>query len=324
VKNTFAFIIGALVLVAGGIYIVMGLQDRAEKAELWSAINEARTETARQLPIFIQAPDDKQGYDRQQFVRKHIDLMEAAYKAHPGAKPKEDDFINEMEAKAKEGKKDKAKAAEYRERFDYVKKIWNDYLKAGTYKPVLTAYDHGIRMDILEMKQSNDGGQQGVRMDVLFYGPVKDQFTAGPLSIKSAIEIPDEKHPNAKPKLGLVKVDGTATPYVLVDKPWEWIPEWPPGVMVGYYINLPLFHPKASKYSFEMSFSTRDQGGSVIPVDFKWKDLPVDPAIRGAPGSSWDAPVEAVDEEQLKEEGLGADDDKKKDDKEKDKDKKGK
>ncbi len=311
-KNTFAFIVGALVLVAGGLYIVLGLQDRAEEAEMWRDINDARTETARQLPIFIQAADDKIGYDRQQFMRKHLDRIEEAFKKYPGQKPKEDAFILDLEEKAKAGKKDKAKTAEYRERYDYVKKVWNDYLKTGTYKPVLTGYSHGIRMDILSMKQSNDGGQQGIRMDVLFYGPVKDQFTAGPLSIKSAIEVDDPKHPN-KPKVGLMKVDGTATPYVLVDKPWEWIPEWPPGVMVGYYIGLPLFHPKASKYNFEMHFNTRDEGGSTIPVDFAWKDLPVDPSIRGAPGSSWDAPVEAVDEEQLKEEGLVEDKDKKKD-----------
>jgi hypothetical protein len=136
----------------------------------------------------------------------------------------------------------------------------------------------------------------------LFWGTVKDQFNAGPLEIKSAIDVEDPKHPGGKPKLGVVKVDGTATPYFLVDRPWQWIPEWPPGVMVGWYQDLPLFHPKAEKYTWTMGFSMRDQGGTVVPVELKWKDLPVDPAVKGAPGSSWDAPVEAVDDEQLKQE----------------------
>src|SRR5205823_11899695 len=102
-----ACIVGAVVLVLGGLYLISGLQDRADKAELWRDINEVRVDTARQVPILIQAPEDKLGYDRQQFNRKHIDAIEAAYKAHPSAKPKDDEFIASLEDKAKEGKKDK-------------------------------------------------------------------------------------------------------------------------------------------------------------------------------------------------------------------------
>ena len=54
-KNTIAFIVGALVLVAGGMYIVSGLQERAERAEMWQAIESARLDTARQVPFLIQA-----------------------------------------------------------------------------------------------------------------------------------------------------------------------------------------------------------------------------------------------------------------------------
>ena len=132
-KNTVAFILGALVLVAGGLYVVFGLQDRADAAELWRAVEAARLETARQVPILIQAPEDKIGYDRQQFMRKHLDALEAAYKAHPNMKPKEDAYITDLEDKAKEGKKDKAKTAEYRERYDYVKKIWNEQLRTHVF-----------------------------------------------------------------------------------------------------------------------------------------------------------------------------------------------
>jgi hypothetical protein len=317
VKNTVAFIIGAVVLVIGGAWLILQQKDEAEKAKLQREIAEARVDTARQVPILIQAPEDKIGYDRQQFVRKHLDAVEAAYKAHPDQKPKEDEFINQLEDKAKEGKKDKAKTAEYRERYDYVKKIWNDYLKTGSYKPVLSAYSNGVRMDILSMKP----GPDGFRMDVLFWGTMKDQFNGGELEIQSAIEVDDDKHPG-KPKLGIMKINGSASPYVTVDKPWEWIPEWPPGVAVAWYQGLPLFHPKATRYNFTMSFTARDQGGTTIPIEFKWKDLPVDPAVRGTPGSSWDAPIEAVDEEQLKESGL-VDDPKAKKDKD-DKDKKDK
>lgn len=305
-KNTIAFIIGILAIVAGAGFLISGLQDRVDEAEFAEMMNLARIETARQVPIIVQVPDDKVAYDRQQFMRKHLELIGAALKAHPKQKS-EDKFILDLEEKAKKGEKDKAKTAEYRERYDYVKKVWTDKLKDGSYKTALTGQDKGIRIDILDIKQSNDGGQQGMRMDVLIWGAVKEQFTAGGLEMQSVIELEElEKSGKnkGKPKQGIVKVNGSALPYVLVDEPWKWIPEWPPGVMVGYYIGLPLFHPKAAKYNFTLDFSQRSQGGTVIPVSIKWKDLPVDPAVRGAPGSQWDAEVGEASDEELKEAGI--------------------
>src|SRR5687768_7725100 len=130
-KNTVAFIIGILAIVAGAGFLISGLQDRADEAEFMQKLNAVRVETARQLPIFVQAPDDKVNYDRQQFVRKHLEALQAVYKDHPKQK-KEDKFILDLEEKAKKGEKDKAKTAEYRERYDYVKKIWNEKLKDGS------------------------------------------------------------------------------------------------------------------------------------------------------------------------------------------------
>lgn len=302
-KNMLAFIVGIGVLAIGGAYLIFGLQDRADAAEMRELVSAARLETARQVPILIQAPEDKIGYDRQQFMRKHRDAIAEAYKKHPSAKPKDDQFILDLEEKAKAGNKDKAKTAEYRERYDYVKKIWNDQLKDGGYKAALSAQDHGLRLDILSMKPSNDGGQQGIRMDVLIWGGIKEQLTAGQLEIQSVVEL-DEKDRHGKPKEGIVKVNGSALPYVLVEKPWEWIPEWPPGVMVGYYVGLPLFHPKAAKYNFTIGFTQRTQGGTIIASDMKWKDLPVDPSVRGAPGSQWDAQVGEASDEELKAAGI--------------------
>ena len=305
-KNTIAFIIGILAIVAGAGFLISGLQDRVDEAEFGQELNAARIDTARQVAIVVQSPEDKIGYDRQQFVRKHLELVDAAFKKHPKQK-KEDKFILDLEEKAKKGEKDKAKTAEFRERYDYVKKIWTEKLKDGSYKPVLSAQDHGVRIDVLDMKQSNDGGQQGIRMDVLIWGAMKEQFTAGGLEIQSIVEL-DELEKSGKnkgkPKQGIVKVNGSALPYVLVDEPWKWIPEWPPGVMVGYYVGLPLFHPKAAKYNFTLDFTQRTQGGSIIPISIKWKDLTVDPAVRGAPGSQWDAEVGEASDEELKEAGI--------------------
>lgn len=305
-KNTIAFIVAILAIVAGAGFLILGLQERVDETEFERELNTARTETARQVPILVQVPEDKLGYDRQQFMRKHRELVGAAVKAHPKQQT-EDKFILDLEEKAKKGEKDKAKTAEYRERYDFVKKIWNDKLKDGTYKPALSAHDKGIRIDVLDIRPSNDAGQPGLRMDVLIWGAIKDQFAAGGLEMQSVIELEELETTGphkGKPKQGIVKINGSALPYVLVDEPWKWIPEWPPGVMVGYYVALPLFHPKAAKYNLTLDFTQRSQGGSVIPTSLKWKDLAVEPALRGAPGSQWDAEVGEASDEELKEAGI--------------------
>jgi hypothetical protein len=308
VKNILPFLVGLLAIVAGAGYLISSTQTRAERAEFDAALHAARVDTARQVPILIQSPDDKIGYDRQQFMRKHLDALEPLQKKPEYANYiKEDAFILDMEEKAKKGEKDKARTAEYRQRFDYVKQVWDSQLKEGAYKPVLSGYQNGFRMDITSMKQANEAGQQGIRMDAIIWGAVKEQITFSTIELQSVIEL-DEKETSGKrkgePKQGIVKINGAGPPYIYVDEPWKWVPAWPPGVSVGYYVGLPLFHPTAAKFTLTMTFQLRSQGGTVTPVELVWKDIPVDPALRGAPGSPWDADVGEASDEELKEAGI--------------------
>src|SRR5687768_479110 len=109
--------------------MVFQQKDRADTYDMERDLAHIQRETARQAALIAHEPEDKFGYDRAQLVRKHVEAIEALRKRYPEML-KPDSFIERMEEKAKEGQKDKAKTAEYRARYDYVKEMWDKYLKA--------------------------------------------------------------------------------------------------------------------------------------------------------------------------------------------------
>jgi hypothetical protein len=309
VKNILPFLIGLLAIAAGAGFLIFQTQDRAEVAEMQSAIANAQMETMRQVYAMTAAPDDKVGYDKQQVVRKHVEAIEAIRKKYP-TRMKPDQFIEDMEAKASAGQKDKAKTAEYRTRYDYAKQMFNDYVKAGTYKPILTGESHGVRFDLVAVKPFIEGATDGLRWDVIIWGvPPKDQIQLSNLDIGSVIHFTDvEKSGPRKgqPKRTVVKQSmAPAMPYVLLDKPWDWIPDWPPGVMAGYYVGVPKFDSRTDRAFFTLSGQIRTAGGSTIPLEMKWNNVPVDGSWKGPAGGKFDTPdLQPLDDEQLKEEGV--------------------
>jgi hypothetical protein len=300
VKNAIAFVVAILLVAAGAGYLVSTLQTARDKALFEKAVAEARVDFVRQAALVNLVPDDKVTFDRQLLMKKHLDQMEVIKKQFPELM-KEDGFINDMESKAKEGKKDKAKTAEYRTRYDYVKEMWGT-LKTGGYKPALTHEDHGFRFDILSIKKATEAGQTGLRMDAFLWGAIKDQITFGNLEVVVLREKDDPKKAGKKIQ-GVAKINGAGPPYVLQDKPWDWITEWPPGVMVGYYVGIPALPPEAVRMTLRMDFQLRTSAGTSIPVAMEWKNLPVEPGWKGS-GSEWEGEVEQAEPEELKSGGF--------------------
>jgi hypothetical protein len=309
VKNMIAFIVGVLAIVAGAGFLISQTQERAESAELAQAISAAQLETIRQIMALTPAPDDKVGYDKQQAVRKHLEAIDALRKKYP-SRMKPDAFILEMEAKASAGQKDKAKTAEYRTRYDYAKQMFDDYLKGGGAKPILTGHSNGMRIDVVSMKPSNEGGEEGLRWDILIWGaPPKDQLNLTGIEIGSVIHFTDNETSGKRkgqPKRTVVRQNmSPAMPYVLLDKPWEWMPDWPMGVMAGYYVGVPKFDSRTNRAFFTLTGQMRTVGGTTVPVEIKWDNVPVESSWKGSPGGKFDTPdLQPLEDEQMKGEGV--------------------
>jgi hypothetical protein len=309
VKGLLAFVLVLAFVVAGAAYLVMSNAELAEKNDMHAQLNGIRFETSRQVALLAHAPDDKISYDRQQTFRKHAEAVEALRKRYP-ALLKPDAFIKDMEEAAKLGEKDKAKTAEYRARYDYVKEVYEKYIKAGNYKPVLTGISNGLRFDIVSITKSSEGGAEGLRWDVVFYGaPNKDQMNLTNMNVTNWLEFPELETSGKRkgmPKRTAFKTDfAPAMPYVWADKPWEWIPEWPANVTVGYYVGIPQFDSRTSFVEMSLFGTMRTQGATAIPVEMKWPKVVVDASWKGSPGSKWDNPnIKPLSDEDLTEQGM--------------------
>lgn len=308
-KNLLAFVLALLAIVGGALIMVFQQKDRADQYDLERELAAIQRDTSRQVALIAHDPEDKFAYDRQQVVRKHVEAIGELRKRYPEAM-QDDAFINRMEEKAKEGVKDKAKTAEYRARYDYVKEMWANYLKDGKFKALFAGEDHGLRFEVVSIKKSNDGGAEGLRWDVFIYGaPPKDQLSLNNFHLDTWVEFPENETSGKRkgqPKRAAYKADlQPFLPYVLVDKPWEWMPEWPAGVMVGYYVGIPQWDSRAKRTDMALDGSLRTMGGTVLPISIKWKRVVIEDGWKGTPGGKWDdANMVPLSDDDLKEQGV--------------------
>jgi len=309
VKNLVAFVLALLAVVGGALAMVFQQKDRADMYDMERDLAQIQRETQRQSSLIAHDPDEKFPYDRQQLVRKHVEGVEALRKRYPELM-KPDSFIERMEEKAKEGAKDKAKTAEYRARYDYMKEMWDSYLKVGNFKPLFAGTSNGVRFEVVSVKKSNDGGKEGLRMDVFIYGaPPKDQLGLNNLHIDTWVEFAENETSGKRkgqPKRALYKADlQPFLPYVLIDKPWEWMAEWPAGVMVGYYVGIPQWDSRAKRMDLTLEGGLRTNGGTVIPLAMNWKKMSIDDSWKGSPGGKWDDPaLVPLSDDDLKEQNV--------------------
>lgn len=308
-KNLLAFILALAAIVAGGLVMVFQQKSRADQYDVDRELAAIHSATMRQVSLMAHSPDDKFPYDRSQVVRKHVEAINELKKKYPEAL-KEGAFIDKMEKGAREGAKDKAKTAEYRARYDYVKEMWETHLKGGNFKPLFAGQAAGMRFEVASIKKSNDGGNEGLRWDVFIYGvPPKDQITINNFHVDTWVEFDEEEKTGKRKgmkKRAVYKADlQPFLPYVLVDKPWEWMPEWPAGVMVGYYVGIPQWDSRSTTMDATLTGQLRTMGGTIIPVEMKWKRMAVDAGWKGVKGGKWDDPnLVPLNDEDLKEQGV--------------------
>lgn len=305
-KNMLAFLIILAVFVAGGGFLLSEQSANREKAEFLQKLHKVQLQTARQVPYTGMVPDERVKFEQHNLVGQHIKAIETISKEHP-EQNKEDHYILEREAAAKEGKKDRGKVKEYRERYDYLKERF-ELLKAG-YTAKLTQQQNGFRYDIVDIKPVVVDGNKVLRLDIFVWGPPEGQVTFADLTIQFVREIEVEERGRKKVTQALAKIEGSGPPIIFHENAHEWIYEWPPGVSVGYYEGLPLLAPDATKFSFTQNFMVRTQAGTSIPVELKWENIEVEPSWKASPNDpAWqNVEVQEASAEELEAAGIKVD-----------------
>jgi hypothetical protein len=301
-KGSIPFIVIILVIIGVAGWLINDLQGQVTTANYEMEAQKLRVDFAMQAPFSRQVEGDSLAFEQVESVKAHVKGFEALYKKYPGLH-REDEFILDMEEKAAQGTKDKAKTAQYRERYDYLKEMWEGLSKSG-YKPLASGQDKSLRVDLVRAKPVNQDGNNSLRMDMTYWGPVAGQINFGAITIHILRDgtYNDEK---GRPKevKSIMKFEGQGAPYVLVDKPHEWIKEFPPTVMVGYYL-FPLFPPDASKFTIDMNYTTRTVSGGSVNSTVRWEDMDVPATWKGPNDPQWEEEPKEAEEEELKEAGF--------------------
>lgn len=305
-KNLIAFAIILGALVAGGGFLISQQQAEMEASEFQRKLHAVQLGTARQIQATIQVPDDRIKFEQHNLVGQHTKKVEEITRSHP-EQNEPDHYIVEREKAAKEGKKDRAKVAEHRERYDYLKERF-EVLKQG-YEAKLTKYSNGMRFDIVDIKPVVVEGKKSLQMDLFVWGPPEGQVTFADMEFQFVRELEVEERGRKKTVQTLAKISGSGPPFIFHENAHEWIYEWPPGVAVGHYLGLPLLAPDATKLTYTLNLSVRSGAGTSVPVELKWENIPVDPSWRAPEGSpEWaDVEVKEASDEELKAAGIAVD-----------------
>ncbi|MCP4502303.1 MAG: hypothetical protein GY822_20295 [Deltaproteobacteria bacterium] len=268
-------------------------------------LQEARVQVVLESASMAAAPDEKRKQDRTLLMAAHARRLASIYKAHPKQKIK-DKYIVNAKQKAKEGKRKKNKVAAVEKRYNWLKGVWEKTVKTGNYDTLLSGYQQGVRVDILDISPiENDKGKKVLRMNILVWGAAKDQLVFGDYLL-SFRQLGDEEEQKKKKKNGLdadlSKVEWAGSPLIYHPEggnpsPAKYIEGWPPSLGVGYWEGLPLLPGDVEKVDLEMRFAVKTTGGTTLPIEFKWKDIPVQSSWSLVDGAEFKHDVTDVIEE---------------------------
>ena len=191
--------------------------------------------------------------------------------------------------------------AEKKEHFDYTKRVF-DNLRSGSYSPLFSATDKGMRLDITSASVQPQSDKSQLKLEIVLWGAqreLRDESTMAKgitAAIKKRMVTSASFTSTWKLYDGNGKLIGEMTaqgdPTMKVDYPEKYIPEFPPQMVVGYYA-LDLIPAEVAKIDLLFNVASRSPSGGDATANFQWKiDAPSEWKLR--PGEKWAGAEEAV------------------------------
>lgn len=246
-------------------------------------------------------PGDDYGDDASVLFSGYARDVDKIYNDPEFAPLRDDDKVRKVYEKAhKEGRKDDKTLKEVNDRIDYTQAVYKE-LTGGSYHPVASAQQNGLRVDLYSIEKAPVDGQDRLKVKALIYSGDPDAVSFGQIAMKLAIISKVEKKVRGKTvtedEIKLAKVEGGGSPNTLIKTPRKWMEDFPPGVMIGYY-DFPLFPPTSSELALTMGFGVRTVGGNNIQAELSFPPLTIDPSWKLPAGASWEAEeMEGTEEE---------------------------
>jgi hypothetical protein len=232
-------------------------------------------------------------------------MMLKAYKDEIEKLAKLDESVLDVDAEKKkwthtdEKKPPSAEQRKLRDEYFSVAKSAYENLMSGAYRPALTAFNNGARLDVTSLKRvTTPEGQEALRADFIAWG-FPPEVAYGDINMR--VWVTKEKKEKGKSEQVeeiKYKFDAAgAHPTIAISNPDRWVQSFPPGATVGYYY-LQLMPRDGEKLDLEFHYKMSTDGGRTVPVDVAFEKLPVTEAIMMSPGAKLEAQEkEATDEE---------------------------
>ena len=258
-----------------------GQETQRELATLESRSNVERFYQER-APLVLAQPDPV-AYQAgmKAFLPAYFAQIDAHRKAFGG--PEIDAYLKELEAR----NEDEASYQAKRAAFEDVKAIYTQ-MREGTYAPIWTGVDKGLRMDLLPGKVTHLSGEPTMVIPVVLWGAqreVRDSKDGKVMMVSANFSIGFKLYDGRDKLFG--EMNG-GDPANRLDHPERYIADFPPQAILGKF-QIPLFPAEVERadISFDVSTST-SYGGPAVNAHFEWNrdELPSEWKLR--PGEAWD------------------------------------
>jgi len=192
-----------------------------------------------------------------------------------------DAYLTELDSR---GGKDE-RAQDKKVFYDYTRKVF-DQMREGRYKPMWSATDKGMRLDVLSSNVVMVMNKPQVRLQLVLWGAQREERSDGKVkkmvtsaSFKTQWKLTDEKGK----LIGEMNGDD---PAMKVDFPERFIAEFPPQMVLGHY-DMDLVPSEVKKMEITFNVSSRAASGGDVAATYLWKlDVPAD--WRLGAGQTWE------------------------------------
>jgi len=186
-----------------------------------------------------------------------------------------------------------AQLAERKKVYDYVKGTF-DQLRQGTYSPVFTGTDDGLRFDIVSADVKMVDGEPKIHLPIVLWGAQREMREDGnkmKKMVTSASFNVTWRLFDAKGKL-YGEMTASGDPTNKVDFPERYIPEFPAQVVLGEY-DIDLLPAEVARIEMEFNVNSRATSGGEARATYSWKlDTPAEWKLKD--GDQWKGAQEDI------------------------------
>ncbi len=275
-----------LIVAAAMCLVVYQLYSSGEQAKQELAAHKDLTriqlEYLERVPLLRSNPDaDAYRSELPPFFQWYLGQISEHHKRF-GGNAQFDGYLAGLEAR---GAQDPNYAAK-KQAFNDVSAVFK-LIRENHYKPLWTATDRGMRMDILDDKIEMIGGEPTVVLPMVLWGAqreVRDDGKGIKTMLTSASFSIDIRLLDAKGRF-FGGTNGAGDPAGKVDHPERFIPEFPAQTVLGKF-HLPMVPSDVAKAEITFNVTTTPSHGAPVLASYKW-NLDVPAAWKLRPGEEW-------------------------------------